>query len=131
MIMNRKIAPFIENIAESTAACLVAMVQGNLMALALSHWLIASQTGIVAGVFASVAILVARTRRRWVISVVLGIATAIVDFFVHPGEFGPVALEAVLTGLGAGLLSAVVGFALRYARRIEDDVQRRSREESS
>ena len=118
--MNRKIAPFVENIAESTTACLVTMVQGNLLALTLGHWLIASQTGIVAGTVASIAILMAPASRPWIISVVLGVATAVVDFFVHPGEFGPVALEAVLTGLGAALLSYMVGIALRYARARRD-----------
>jgi len=116
MRLNRGIAPFVENVAESATACLVTMVQGNLMALALSHWLIASQTGIVAGAVASVVILVARTSRRWIVSVVLGVATAVVDFFVHPGEFGPVFLEAAVTGLGAALLSFLVGVALRHAR---------------
>ena len=64
--MGRKFAPFIENIAEATGACLLTMVQGNLMALTLTHWAIASQTGLVAGTLASAAILLARTSRRWV-----------------------------------------------------------------
>ena len=107
--MQRRVAPFVENIAESTVACLVTMVQGNLFALSMTHWLIASRTGVIAGVLASVAIIVAKTDRRWVISVVLGTATAIVDYLVHPGQFGPIAMEAVVTGLGAGLLSYLVG----------------------
>jgi len=111
--MKERIAPFLENIAESTTACLVTMVQGNLLALTLGHWLIASQTGIVAGALASVAILVARTTRRWVISVVLGLVTGVVDFLVHPGMFGPVVLEAAVTGLGAAILSFSVGLVLR------------------
>ena len=113
-IANRKIAPFVENIAEATTACLVTMVQGNLLALTLSHWLIASQTGVAAGVVASAVILVSRASTRWVISVTLGIATAVVDFLVHPAQFGPIALEAVVTGLGAALLSYLVGIAVRY-----------------
>ncbi len=121
MRLNRTIAPFVENIAESTTACLVTMVQGNVMALALSHWLIASETGIVAGSLASVAILVARTRKRWVVAIVLGIVTGVVDFFIHPGELGPVFLEAVLTGLGAAALSFVAGAVWRSlrARRLQ------------
>ena len=92
------------------------MVQGNLLGLTLGHWLIASETGIVAGVVASVAILVARTSRRWVVAIVLGLVTAVVDFFVHPGMFDSVVLEAALTGLGAALLSFGVGYALEYAK---------------
>jgi hypothetical protein len=112
--MKRKIAPIIECIAESTTACLVTMVQGNLLALTLGHLLIASQTGVVAGAIASIAILVARTSVRWIISIVLGVATGVVDFFVHPGQFGPVAMEALVTGLGAALLSYLVGIAVRF-----------------
>lgn len=89
---------------------------GNFLALTLGHWLIASQTGLVAGAVTSLAILTARTTRRWIISVALGLVTTVVDFYVHSDEFGPVALQAVLTGLSAALLSYLVGIALRYAR---------------
>lgn len=116
MLVMRKIAPFVENIAESTTACLVMMVQGNLLVLTLGHWLIASQTGVVAGAVTSAAILVFRATKRWIIAVVLGVVTAIVDFFVHSGDVGSFVLDAVLTGLGAALLSYLVGMALRYAR---------------
>lgn len=115
--MNRKITPFVENIAESTAACLITMVQGNILAFTLSHWLIASQTGLLAGSIAAVAVIAAQTHKRWVISVVLGVTTAIVDYFVHPGGFGPVIMEAIVTGVAASLLSYVIGSAYRYWHR--------------
>jgi hypothetical protein len=114
--MNRKITPVIEYVAESTTACLVTMVQGNMLAIGLSHLLIASQTGVIAGVAASVGILVARTRKRWIISLVLGVTTGIVDFLVHPGMFGSIATEALVTGAGAALLSYLVGTAIRTVR---------------
>jgi len=112
--MNKKIVPFIEYFAESTTACLVTMVQGNLLALTMGHLLIASQTGVIAGAVATAGIFVARTSRRWMIASVLGAATGIVDFFVHPGMFGTIATEAVVTGLGAAILSYLIGTALRY-----------------
>jgi hypothetical protein len=34
--MKRQIQPFIENLSEATAACLVTMVQGNLLAITLA-----------------------------------------------------------------------------------------------
>lgn len=114
--MNRKIAPFIEYVAESTTACLVTMVQGNLLAIGVSHLLIASQTGVIAGVATSVGILVARTGKRWIISLVLGVITGVVDFIVHPGMFGSVATEALVTGMGAAVLSYLVGTAIRVVR---------------
>ncbi len=114
--MKKKIAPFIENIGEATTACLVTMVQGNFLALGVTHWVIASQTGLVAGVAASVALLLTQTRSRWAIAIVLGVVTAIVDYFMHPGMIGPIFLEALITGLGAAVLSFSVGALLKYRR---------------
>ncbi len=114
--MKGKLAPFLENIGESTTACLITMVQGNLFALSLGHWIVASRTGVLAGLAASALILLAKTDRRWVISLVLGVSTAVVDFFVHPGQFGPVAAEAIVTGAGAAALSYLVASLVRRAR---------------
>lgn len=114
--MKAEAAPFIENIAESTTACLVAMVQGNLLAISLTHWVIASRTGLIAGAITTAATLVLPTRRRWLVSAVLGIATAVVDLYVHPGHFGPVAAEAIVTGTGATVLSQLVGTLVDRAR---------------
>ena len=112
--MNRKITPFVENIAEATAACLVTMVQGNLLALTLTHWLIASQTGILAGFVASVTLLLARTDKRWIIAILLGIVTAVVDWIIHPGMFGTAATEAIVTGTGAAILSYLAGSVMHF-----------------
>ena len=117
---SNKLVPYIEHISESTVACLVTMVQGNLLALGLSHWIIASQTGIVAGVIAASALLLSRTDRRWLISLVLGIVTAIVDYLIHPGMFGPAAAEAIVTGIGAALLSFVIGSLLSLRRQARE-----------
>ena len=46
----------------------------------------------------------------------LGLVTAIVDYFVHPGMFGPVFLEAIITGIGGAVLSYLVGTFLYYRR---------------
>lgn len=64
MDMKGRITPAIEYVAESTAACLVTMVQGNLLALNLSHLVIASQTGVIAGAIVAVALFVSRTQNR-------------------------------------------------------------------
>ena len=115
--MREKIAPFIEYTAESTAACLVTMVQGNILALTLGHLVIASQTGVVAGAFAAIALFASQTANRWVVSAVLGVATAIVDYFVHPGMIGPVFVEAIITGIAAAVLSFLVGSVVRKYRK--------------
>ena len=115
--MNDKIKPLLENVSESAAACLVTMVQGNLFAIGLSHWLIASQTGLVAGLVTTGAIIATQTDKRWVVSAILGITTAVVDFFMHPGSFGPVFMEALVTGIGAAVLSYIAGTLFRWYRR--------------
>jgi len=115
--MNDKIKPLLENVSESAAACLVTMVQGNLFAIGLSHWLIASQTGLVAGLVTTGAIIATQTDKRWLVSALLGITTAVVDFFMHPGSFGPVFMEALVTGIGAAVLSYIAGTLFRWYRR--------------
>jgi O-antigen ligase len=121
--MKTKITPFVENIGEATAACLITMAQGNFLALGITHWVIASQTGLVAGVAASVALLLTQTRSRWVIAIVLGVATAIVDYFMHPGMIGPIFLEVIITGLGAAVLSFAVGALLKFHREKRAAIQ--------
>ena len=92
------------------------MVQGNVLVLTLGHWLIASQTGLIAGGLTAAALLFAKPEKRWVIAIVLGSVTAVVDYLVHPGMLQSAILEAIVTGVGAGLLSLAVGFALRFWR---------------
>jgi len=117
--MKRKITPFVENFAEATAACMIAMGQGNLLTFTLAHWLIATQTGVLAGAVASIVLLLTRADTRWMIAIVLGISTAVADLLVHPGMFGAAATEALVTGIGAALLSCLAGTFVRYwkARR--------------
>jgi len=52
----KRAGPVLENITESATACLLTMVQGNVLALGLGHWIVASQTGVAAGILASSAV---------------------------------------------------------------------------
>jgi len=118
--MNQKTAPFVENISEATTACLITMVQGNLLAITLSHWLIATQTGIAAGTLTAALFAILKSQKRWVISLGLGVITSVVDFLVHPSMFGSIVTEAIVTGIGAAILSSIVGrtiAAVQAARR--------------
>lgn len=113
---NVRLATLLESISESTTACLVTMVQGNLLALTLGHLYVASQTGVASGAITLVAIAVTRPSSRWVTPAVLGLATTVIDYFVHRGRFELVVLEALLTGLFAALLSYTVGSLARFVR---------------
>ena len=115
-LIKRFVEPCVENITEATVACLITMVQGNLLAITLGHWIVASQTGFFAGMATSIVIIMWRQNRPWIIAAVLGLATAGVDYFVHPGKFGPVYLEALVTGAGAAALSYLAGIAFRRLR---------------
>jgi len=114
---KRLVEPFLENAAEATAACLLAMVQGNLLAISLGHWLIASQTGLAAGAATAAVLYVWSNANPGKVALLLGVLTAVADFFVHPGHFGPVVLEAVVTGAMAAALSWLAGSAYRWMRR--------------
>ena len=114
---NKKIVPFFEYFSEATTACLVTMVQGNVMAIGLGHLALASQTGVVAGLLAAITLFLAKVDNRWVIAIVVGVSTAIVDYWIHPGMFGPVFAEAAVTGVGAGVLSYIVGSVIRARKR--------------
>lgn len=104
--------------AEAACACAIMMVQGQLLLLTAAHWVIALQTGLISGAFATLLIIVGRVTRPWVISTVLGGVTTIVDYFVHSGgDFIRVLVEALLTGVGAGLLSLLVTAILHYLFR--------------
>ena len=107
--------PYVENITASTTACLFAMVQGNLMLLTLSHWLTASQVGVGAGVVTSLGVALLGASRQWVVSTALAVITTIVDFLIHTGPLLEVVIEAVVTGLAAGVISFSLGVVLRRA----------------
>lgn len=121
--VKKKLAPFAEYLTESTTACLITMVQGNFLALTVGHLLIASQTGVIAGAIAAVTLTVAKTDRRWIVSIVLGMSTGVVDYFVHPGMFGTIVTEAVVTGIAAALLSYVAGTVARRIRSRRAQIQ--------
>lgn len=115
--MKHQIQPFLENISEATAACLITMVQGNLLVITLGHWAVAAETGLIAGSITSAALLIWKTARVWVVALLLGVVTAIADYVVHPGGFGPVFAEAAVTGIGATALSFGVAMNWRSSTR--------------
>jgi hypothetical protein len=113
---RKPLGPLLENVTQSATACLVTMVQGNVLALTLGHWLIASRTGVVSGAVATAALWVVGSRRRSAIAALLASTTFAVDYFSHPSHFGSALTEAAVTGLAAGVLSLVVGRVLAWRK---------------
>jgi hypothetical protein len=102
-----KLEIFIRRLSEATPSCLMMMVQGNVLALTLTHWGKALQTGALTG---ALAVLVSFSGRKelqenkFVIAGLTGFLTAIADFLTHPTHFGGPSTEAITTGVGAGFL---------------------------
>jgi len=105
--LKEKIEVFVRRMSEATPSCLMMMVQGNALALTLTHWQKAIQTGAITG---GLAVLIAFSGRKelqdnkFVIAGLTGFLTAIADFMTHPTHFGGESTEAIATGIGAGLL---------------------------
>ena len=106
---HRPLGPFVEQVTEAGTACLITMVQGNLLALTLGHWLIASRTGVITGTIATGALLLTRVQNRWLVAGMLALTTLAVDYASHPSHFGGAVGEAVVTGTAAGVLSLLSG----------------------
>ncbi len=115
--MRNYVKPLIENMSEATVACLVTMVQGNVLAIGVGHLIIASQTGITAGAAATLVVVLAKPHKRGLIALILGGITTVVDYLVHPGMFGSVFTEAIVTGAGAALLSYGASKLIGVVRR--------------
>jgi len=106
---------------ETGAACLFLMVQGQLAQATASHFLIASETGLLA-VFPLVGITWTRHARhftnRWMSALFVGMCGFLADALIHhshyPGEY----TEAALTALAAAALSLIVSFT-PIGRRID------------
>ena len=117
LALKARIGEFAEHTTESACACAVMMVQGQLLMLSAAHWIVALETGFISGFIATVLIMLGRATRPWVISVIVGIVTTTVDFLIHSGDFVPVLVEALLTGLGAALLALLLTTIIRFFYR--------------
>jgi hypothetical protein len=98
-------------VVETAATCLVFMVQGQLGQATLSHFLIASETGVLT-VFPLLGITLTRFARhfvnRWVSALFVAVCAFVADVLVHGSHFPGAYTEAVLTALGAFALSIAV-----------------------
>jgi hypothetical protein len=105
-MIKEKFLIFKNRVSEAFPACLLTMVQGNVLALSLPHWIKALQVGALTGVLAVIVSLVRKDLQdnKFVIAGLTGFLTAVSDFLLHPSHFGGQSSEAVVTGVGAGLL---------------------------
>lgn len=98
---------FLKRLLESTTSCMLMMTQGNVLAISLSHWEKALQVGLIASLATILLIKLHKedlTHNQYVMAGIIGIFTAVADLITHPTHFGGVTTEAIVTGIGAGLL---------------------------
>jgi hypothetical protein len=115
----------VQRLTQPTCACMVAMTApafANLVSLA--HWKIALQTGLGTGILALLLTFTPIGRmfsHRYSNALLMGILTAIADYWSHPGRFTLAIGEALLTGIVSGLIVLATSFLIEdRARRIRE-----------
>lgn len=110
-ILKEKWEIFYNKLGEVTPACLLMMVQGDITAITSTHFIKAFTTG----TFTALAIIVLSLmpnkeyfKDNYMLAGLTAFITMVIDFMVHPSHFGNATMEAVLTGLAAGVLCLIM-----------------------
>ena len=113
-IVKDKLSLFGSALAKVTPACLMLMVQGNVLALGLMHWQTALKTAGIVGIILVALSFSAKTKavsdNKYSMAGLVALATTLVDFNMHPSSFSGETTEALMTGVAAGLLWLLVSF---------------------
>ena len=104
--LNSKVKILVERFGQSWSACMVAMVQGDLSVLTLKHAMVASKTGLIAGIAMVIASLVPN-QSKWFGLWLIGLFTMIADYMTHPTHFGNPMSESIVTGVGAVIIALI------------------------
>ena len=109
-----KLGLFGQAMAKVTPACLMLMVQGNILALALMHWTTALKTAGIVGLLLVALSFSAKTKaisdNKYSMAGMVALVTALVDFNMHPSNYAGYTTEALMTGIATGLLWLLVSF---------------------
>ena len=104
--LKQSCVQFAQKFSKAWAACAIAMVEGDLTVFTVSHAITAAKTGTLSGLAALALWLFFKSDSRWFHAWTLAVATMVSDILVHPTHFGEHPMtEAVVTGVGAGLLA--------------------------
>ncbi len=99
------------HISQSTLSCLIAMTHGELYTLTYEHWKVALTTGFGAGLLA---IILGLGPLKKIQTTLLGVAivslisTFFSDLFAHKGTLHDRSIEALITAIGAAVLSILM-----------------------
>ena len=98
---------WLERFRDSATSCALVMSQGDASVISIGHLLTAVNTGFISAVAATIVLITKPNylENKYIIAGVTGLCTAIADIIVHPSNFGGFSTEAIVTGIGAGLLT--------------------------
>ena len=105
--LTNAIKVWVGRFRDAFSACSLVMVQGDASALTLNHIYVATETGFIAAVGATIVFIYNKeyVDNKYVLAGVTGLCTAIADLAAHPSHIGNWSTEAIVTGIGAGLLT--------------------------
>lgn len=105
---------------QPTSACLTCMPGSLANFVSAGHWEIALRTGCITGALVlllSLTRFVSVLRNRYGNSVTVGCLTALGDAYAHESHYGMLHVEALLTGLLAGLMALAGSFVFEDRAR--------------
>ena len=83
------------------------MVQGDFTVFSMKHALTAAEVGALSGIGVVITSFVAKLDNKFALAWVTGVVVTLADIATHPTHFGEWYSEAVMTGLGAMMLSII------------------------
>ena len=111
-LFKTKFKIFYQKITEVTPSCLLLMVQGDLAALTLTHWIKALSTGGLTGLGMVLLSFIKSNKQfyenEYLLASLTSLVTMVVDYQMHPSHYTGNYTEAIMTGLASGSLSIVM-----------------------
>jgi hypothetical protein len=109
-MIKEKAAIFGKRMTEITPACLMMMVQGNVTAITIGHWIKALETGALAGIALVILSFAGKSlqNNKYSVAGMTGFMTIIADRLSHPSHFWGANGEAIATGIAASMLCLVM-----------------------
>ena len=114
-VVKHTVKGYCKRVAEACPACLINMVQGDVLALTLHHWIVALETGLLTGTFWLVFALTP-LRKFEDDKLIFIMLTAIADFIVVPSHFGGHYGEAISTGVTAAIIAVICAYVYKKWR---------------
>lgn len=98
---------------EAWLSCATMMVQGDFTVFSVKHALTAAEVGATAGVGVVITSFFAKLDNKFALAWTTGVVVMLADLVTHPTHFGEHYTEALVTGMGAMMLSVIFSYLKR------------------